>query len=89
MPDHRATHAHSVYTIDVLMAEGFTRRCIHYYCSHGILPRPHGRGFGARYGEEHIAILRKIKEARDQRRTLRDVAEASRHYFPRDQRRAA
>lgn len=62
------------YTIDALMAEGFTRREIYRYVYLGVLPHALGAGRSAHYTDQHIKILRDIKAARDERRTLADIA---------------
>lgn len=66
------------YSIDALVAEGFSRRKIRYYIEKKIMPPAHGRGPTAYYTDAHISILRSIKQAQDQRVYLADIAERSR-----------
>lgn len=64
-----------VYGIDVLLAEGFTRRQIERFRTAGLLPPAHGRGPAAYYTDVHVRIVRAIKQARDERVTPTDIAE--------------
>lgn len=64
-----------LYRIDALIAEGFTRRQIHYYQETGLLPRAFGRGAHAYYSDHHLRILRGIREARDTKISLADLAD--------------
>lgn len=74
MTAHRA-----MYTVEALKAEGFTVSSLRYYRRIGLLPPAYGRGPGARYGDEHIIILRKVKHSRDQHRSLAEIAEETAH----------
>lgn len=71
-----------VYTIDDLMNEGFTLRNIRYLRTMGVLPPAHGRGPNAFYSDVHMKALRQVKEARDARRTLKDIAEYMSFTYP-------
>ena len=41
---------------------GVTPRTVRYYISQGLLPAPEGAGPRARYGDDHLALLRLIKK---------------------------
>lgn len=70
------------YTIEALVAEGFSRKTIWYYAGKGILPRAHGRGPSAYYTKIHLDILREIKRARDDNRSLADIKDWSHDRYP-------
>lgn len=70
------------YTIDALVAEGFSRAMIRHLIKTGVLPRANGRGPHAYYLDTHVRILREIAGARDARRTLADLREWSHTVFP-------
>lgn len=79
----------AVYTIEALIAEGFTKRTIHYYVNIGVLPRAYGgRGSNAYYTEAHLSILRSIKRTRDQNKRLDDVRDETQRRFAHAFRRA-
>lgn len=63
------------YSIEALLAEGFSRRQLYRLTASGILPYAYGRGRAAYYTDTHLRILRAIKEAQDQRVTPADIAE--------------
>lgn len=90
MSQHAATPQPSVYSIEVLMDEGFSRRTIRWYITIGVLPHAEGRGRTAYYTDTHLAILRRIKKSRDVRKTLVDVREEAhrshKHAFPKEKR---
>ena len=67
--------AGGIYSIDALLAEGFTRRQIQRFRDAGLLPPAHGRGPAAYYPDIHLRIVRAIKQARDDRVTPTDIAE--------------
>ena len=47
---------------------GVHRQTIHFYLREGVLPPPSDRGRGhARYGEQHLALLKLVREMRDER----------------------
>lgn len=72
----RATQdAVATYGIDMLLAEGFTRRQIERFRTAGLLPPAHGRGPAAYYTDIHLRIVRAIRAARDERVTPTDIAE--------------
>jgi DNA-binding transcriptional MerR regulator len=79
----RTAEAIRRYPIEALMAEGFSRRCIHYYVVRGILPPASGRGRCAVYDERHIEILREIKKRREvaSAAALPDIREWARARF--------
>jgi DNA-binding transcriptional MerR regulator len=65
------------YTIDALLAEGFTLRAIRKYQTLGIIPKAcGGRGNSAFYNDNHLWAARRIKELKDANRTLEELAEA-------------
>jgi DNA-binding transcriptional MerR regulator len=70
------------YTIDALLAEGFTRRMIRRYRLLGVLPPAVGRGPSAYYLDTHIRILREIKRAKDENRSLADIKDWASFTFP-------
>ena len=70
------------YSIDALLAEGFTRAMIRRYIKRGVLPHACGRGPSAYYTRQHIAILREIASNRDARRTLDDMRDWAHDTFP-------
>lgn len=70
------------YTIEALVAEGFSRHMIRKYVTWGVLPRAIGRGPSAHYTGIHIAILREIRRAKDDRRTAIDLADWARMRYP-------
>lgn len=52
-----------IYSISELVRKtGQTQRNIRYYVELGLIPSPEGTGRGARYGEEHVALLRQIRD---------------------------
>lgn len=70
--------AHDLSITDLCAATGVSRRTVHYYIGLGLLPRPAGRGGGARYGESHVETLRAIarmKAARVKLDEMRDILE--------------
>lgn len=71
------------YTIDALIAEGFTRDAIRKYIKIGVLPHAHGRGASAYYTDNHVRILREIRRSRDEQRTLSDIRDWAHLSFPR------
>jgi len=79
----RTFPAAPTYSIEALLAEGFSRRVIRYYIERGILPPPEGgRGPNAYYTDAHLVILREIKRWRDNRRTLDDLREFLHDKYP-------
>ncbi len=71
------------FTIDALLAEGFPLSTIEYYKKKGILPRAEGgRGRNAYYTVVHISVLREIKKARDENRSLTDIRDWADYQFP-------
>jgi len=87
---HRATTPTRSYPIEALLAEGFSRTAIRYYIWKGVLPRAEGgRGPAAYYTDRHLRILREIRQAKDDRRTVHDLRDwahdAFPHAFPEDQ----
>lgn len=78
---HHATTPGPTYSIDALIAEGFSQRTIRYYTNIGILPKANGRGPTAYYGQEHLEILRKIRQSRDEQRTLSEIREEARSRY--------
>lgn len=81
-------HHHTVspvrtYTIDALLAEGFSLSAIRKYRRLGILPPANGgRGRNAYYDDRHIRILREIRRSRDEARSLSDLRDWARLSFP-------
>lgn len=79
---HRTVAPVRTYSIDALLAEGFTVSGIRTYVKRGVLPPAHGRGPHAYYDERHLRILREIKKARDERRTMSDIRDWAHECFP-------
>lgn len=71
-----------VYSIQALMAEGFSKRTIYYYTHTRVLPPALGSGPTAHYTDQHISILRAIKERRDAAIRLDDLADHLAAQFP-------
>ena len=85
----RAARAPRTYTVEALVAEGFPLSTIRWYRRIGVLPKAEGgRGTNAFYTDVHIAILREIKEAKDDRRSLKDLKEWADYRFPEQKRQA-
>jgi DNA-binding transcriptional MerR regulator len=70
-----------IYSIEALLAEGFTRDQLFHYRKIGVLPRAHGGGRNAYYTQKHLDIVRAIAKARDERTTFADIAERFRQDF--------
>lgn len=72
------------YTIDDLMAEGFSRWTIYRYSRPevGLLPPARSRGAGPNYTADHIKILRAVRRMQDENRQLLDMADVVRAQFP-------
>jgi DNA-binding transcriptional MerR regulator len=64
-----------IYSIEALLAEGFTRDQLFHYRKIGVLPKAHGGGRNAYYTDIHLRIVRAIKRQRDERTTMADIAE--------------
>ena len=62
-----------LYRIDALINEGFSRWEIESYRRLRLLPPPVGRGGGSYYTDIHLSCLRRIKDAKDQNRTMDDI----------------
>lgn len=69
------TEGPRVYSIEALLAEGFSRVQLYNLRKTGVLPKAHGRGSNAYYTDVHLKIVRAIKRARDERTNLGDIAE--------------
>ena len=81
--EHRTTAPVRTYTIDALIAEGFSRDMIRDMIKAGVLPRANGRGPYAYYTDLHLRILREVRQAKDSRRTIyADVREWAHDTFP-------
>lgn len=78
----RAATPVSIYTIDALIAEGFSRHMIRKYITWGVLPRANGRGAHAYYDARHIRILREIQRSKDERRTIADILDWVKMEYP-------
>lgn len=70
------------YTIDALIAEGFSRYAIRKYVRLGILPHAIGRGPSAYYTAVHLDVLREIRRARDENRSLADIRDWAAMRYP-------
>lgn len=57
---------------------GVSRRTVRYYVQEGLLQAPLGLGRGARYGEEHLARLLKVKSLQEDGLSLDEVRRALR-----------
>lgn len=57
---------------------GVSRRTVRYYVQEGLLPAPLGLGRGARYGDEHLERLLKVKSLQEEGLTLDEVRRALR-----------
>jgi DNA-binding transcriptional MerR regulator len=57
---------------------GVSRRTVRYYVQEGLLPAPLGLGRGARYGEEHLERLVKVKSLQEEGLSLDEVRRALR-----------
>jgi DNA-binding transcriptional MerR regulator len=80
---HRAAPPTRSYSIDALLAEGFSLSSLRYYVRTGVLPRAEGgRGRAAYYTDRHLRILREIKRTKDERRDLRDLRDWAHDTFP-------
>ena len=55
---------------------GLSVRTIRYYISRGLLDGPVRHGPAAAYTEEHLEKLRRIKELKDDGKTLREIGHA-------------
>lgn len=69
------TEPNRVYSIEALLAEGFSRVQLYNLRKTGVLPKAYGRGRNAFYTDLHLNIVRAIKRARDERTNLTDIAE--------------
>ena len=58
---------------DLARQSGVTRRTIRYYVEIGLLPPPSGEGRAALYGDEHMQMLRHIKELQAMRFSLDEI----------------
>lgn len=64
------------YTMDAMLAEGFTYWQVRKYIRDRVLsPAASGRGRHAVYPEDNIAVLRELKRRREQQSTLADLRE--------------
>jgi DNA-binding transcriptional MerR regulator len=70
-----STDVTRAYSIDALLAEGFSRVQLFNLRKTGVLPKAHGRGSNAYYTDTHLKIVRAIKSARDEHTKLTDIAE--------------
>jgi len=55
---------------------GISARTIRLYVSKKLLPGPTRQGPGAPYTEDHLAILKRIKELQDERMTLDQIQQS-------------
>ncbi len=65
----------ATYPRAALRDEGFTERELQWFRRVNLLPKAVGTGPTAYYTDVHLAILRRIKRARDDYRSLADIRE--------------
>ena len=63
---------------DLAALGGVSRRTVRYYVQEGLLPAPEGLGRGARYGDEHLRRLLRVKSLQEEGLTLDEVRRALR-----------
>lgn len=68
---------HPCYTIhDLSELTGFSVRVIRKYIGQSLVPRPVADGYptvAIRYGSDHLAVLKQIRDIQEQNMTLSDI----------------
>lgn len=64
----------------LIQRTGIPRTSIHFYVREGLLPQPHKTAVNrALYTQDHVILLRRIKELKDAGRSLAEIREELRH----------
>ena len=73
MADNKRTGRSTLTLVELAEASGVPARTIRFYIAKGLVPPPLVGGRAARYGEEHVKELGKIKTLQEEGQTLAQI----------------